>query len=82
MQDWNELMSGKTFITDLGVTKTSVINGEEVNIGQYAVWSPVTNSTGHQVIEVGSDLEVLMQKYTIPEDRVCRLAANTDIREG
>lgn len=82
MQDWNELMSGKAFITDLGVTKTSVINGEEVNIGQYAVWSPVTNSTGHQVIEVGSDLEVLMRKYLIPEDRVCRLAANTNIREG
>ncbi len=81
MQDWNELMAGKAFITDLGVGKTSVINGEEVNVGQYAVWSPVTNSKGHQVIEVGSDLEVLMKNYSIPEERVCRLAANVS-REG
>ncbi len=82
MQDWNELMAGKAFITDLGVGKTSVINGEEVSVGQYAVWSPVTNSKGHQVIEVGSDLEALMKKYSIPEDRVCRLAANACGREG
>ena len=59
MQDWNELMNGKAFITDLGVGKSTVINGEEVNVGQYAVWSPVTNSTGHQVIEVSGDLEAL-----------------------
>ncbi len=82
MQDWNELMSGKAFITDLGAGKTSVINGEEVSVGQYAVWSPVTNSQGHQVIEVGSDLEALMKKYSIPEDRVCRLAANVMNGEG
>lgn len=82
MQDWNELMSGKAFITDLGTGKTSVINGEEVSVGQYAVWSPVINSQGHQVIEVGSDLETLMKKYSIPEDRVCRLAADVSGGEG
>lgn len=82
MQDWNELMNGKAFITDLGVGKTSVINGEEVDVGQYAVWSPVTNSPGHQVIEVSSDLEALMRKYSILEERVCRLAANANNGEG
>lgn len=82
MQDWNELMNGKAFITDLGVGKSTVINGEEVNMGQYAVWSPVTNSTGHQVIEVSDDLEALMRKYSIPEERVCRLAVNVNNGEG
>lgn len=81
MQDWNELMNGKAFITDLGAGKSTVINGEEVSVGQYAVWSPVTNSTGHQVIEVSDDLEYLMNKYSIPQERVCRLAANVKSRE-
>lgn len=76
MQDWNELMDGKAFITDLGVGKKEVINGEEVSVGQYAVWSPVTNSTGHQVIEVSDNLEALMNKYSIPQERVLSLAAN------
>ena len=75
MQTWNDLMKGKAFITDLGVSKTSTINGEEVDVGRYAVWSPVTNSEGHQVVEVGADLEELMNKYKIPEERVCRLVS-------
>ncbi len=79
MQDWNELMKDKTFITDLGVSKTSMIGNEEVTVGRYAVWSPLTNSQSHQIIEVGEDLDALMKKYSIPEGRVCRLAA---VKEG
>lgn len=74
MQKWSELMKNKPFITDMGVSRTSVIDGKEVTVGRYAVWSPVTNSTGHQVIEVSEDLDELKHKYNIPEERVCRLA--------
>lgn len=74
MQKWSELMKNKLFITDMGVCATSVIGGSEVTVGRYAVWSPVKNSTGHQAIEVSDDLESLMKKYSVPEERVCRLA--------
>lgn len=74
MEKWSELMKNKPFITDMGVSRTSVINDEEVTVGRYAVWSPVSNSTGHQVVEVGEDLDELKRKYSIPEERVCRLA--------
>lgn len=74
MQNWSELMQNKAFITDMGISRTSVINGEEVTVGRYAVWSPVTNSQSHQVIEVGEDLDELKRKYGIPEERICRLA--------
>lgn len=75
MQNWSELMENKLFITDMGVSMTSVIDGSEVTVGRYAVWAPVTNSTGHQAIEVSSDLISLMEKYGVPEERVCRLAS-------
>lgn len=74
MQDWSELMKNKAFITDMGVSRTSVIDGKEVTVGRYAVWSPVTNSRSHQVVEVGENLDEFKRKYNIPEERVCRLA--------
>ena len=73
MNNWNEIMKNEVFITDLGENKTSVINGKEVVVGRYAVWSPVSNGEGHQVIEVGEDLEFLMEKYNISQDKVCKL---------
>ena len=74
MHDWSQMMKNKTFITDMGISRISVIDGKEVTVGRYAVWSPVTNSQGHQVIEVGENLDELKRKYSIPEERVCRLA--------
>lgn len=74
MSQWEDLMQGKVFITDLGENQVSVVNQQETVIGRYAVWSPVTNSTGHQIVEVDEDLDMLMSKYKIPEERVCRLA--------
>lgn len=71
--EWTELMKDKAFITDLGESQTSMVNGEEIVVGRYAVWSPVTNSTGHQVVEVSDSLEALMGKYKVPADRVCFL---------
>lgn len=74
MPEWSELMKDKTFITDLGENQLSVVEEKEVTVGRYAVWSPLKGSKNHQVIEVGEELETLMQKYNIPEERVCRLA--------
>ena len=74
MEDWESLMRNRAFITDLGENLDSVIEDGETVAGRYAVWSPLTNSKNHQVIEVGENLEYLRKKYRIPEERVCRLA--------
>lgn len=74
MSTWNELMKGRCFISDLGADQTTEINGQSTVVGRYAVWSPLRGSDGHQVIEVGQELEPLMKKYHIPIDRVCRLS--------
>lgn len=75
MAVWEELMKNKVFITDLGENQNAVIAEQNVTVGRYAVWSPITNSKSHQVIEVGETLEYLRQKYHVPEDRICRLTA-------
>lgn len=74
MGKWEELMEEKAFITDLGAEQESVVEGQETTVGRYAVWSPLTNSKNHQVVEVAENLEYLRKKYRIPEERVCRLA--------
>lgn len=65
MTQWEELMAGQTFITDLGV--------EDAPAGRYAVWSPLQGGQGHGVVEVGQELDALMDHYRIPRDRVCVL---------
>lgn len=74
MEKWEEIMGKKAFITDVGENRNAVIEEQDVIVGRYAVWSPITNSKNHQVIEVGENLEYLKNKYHIPEERVCRLA--------
>lgn len=74
MEEWEKLMENKAFITDVGESRSSVVENQETIVGRYAVWSPLTNSKNHQVIEVGENLEYLRKKYCIPEERVCRLA--------
>ncbi len=72
---WEEMFSGKCFISDLGeeqVVQNS--NNEEILLGRYAAWSPMPGGKSHQVVEISSDLEMLMEKYNIPQDRVCVLA--------
>ena len=74
MPEWNELMKDKFFITDLGKEQSTVINGVQVTIGRYAVWSPSKNSRQHVIVEVGGDLDALQKKYSVSDDRICRLA--------
>lgn len=70
---WNDLMGGRTFITDLGVERHVELDGVDTTVGRYAVWAPIRGCDRHQVIEVGQTLEVLMDKYHIPAERVCSL---------
>ena len=72
MGEWSEMFSGKGFITDLGKNLKTTINGEEVIIGRFAVWIPAENGTRHQVVEVGSDVDLLMEKYSVSSEDVCR----------
>lgn len=68
--DWNSHMRMKFFITNLGtVPENLTVDG--VKMGRYAVWAPITNSESHQIVEVGDDLETLVQKYHVTNDRIC-----------
>lgn len=73
MQNWDTLFEGKLFITDIGKNTTVFVNGQSTELGRYAVFSPNKDQPGHQAIEVGSDLEMLMQKYNISADCICVL---------
>lgn len=75
MEEWNAMMAGRTFITDLGAPRQTQSEGKQVTLGQYAVWSPLRGGDGHTIIEVGDDLEELMERYRVPAERVCTLAA-------
>ncbi len=74
MSEWNELMQNKFFITDLGVEQNTFVSDVQVTIGRYAVWSPSKNACQHTIVEVGSDLDMLMKKYSVSDERICRLA--------
>lgn len=73
MSEWGELMQNKFFITDLGEDQSAFVNGEQVTIERYAVWSPSNNARQHTIVEVGSGLDILQKKYSVSDDRVCRL---------
>ncbi len=74
MGEWEKLMKDKAFITDLGENQNPLTENTEMVVGRYAVWSPLTNSKNHQVIEVGENLEYLRKKYHIPVDSARNLA--------
>ena len=57
MEQWEAMMGGKTFITDLGEERHAEINGVDTVVGRYAVWSPIRNASRHQIVEVGCDLQ-------------------------
>ena len=71
MENWDTLFEGKLFITDIGENARVFLNGQSKELGRYAVFSPNKAQPGHQVIEVGSDLEMLMKKYNISADCIC-----------
>ena len=70
---WEELFSGKCFISDLGEAQTIENGNEKIILAQYAAWAPIIGSKSHQIVEISHDLTVLMQKYHVPADRICTL---------
>ena len=71
--DWQETFSGKNFISDLGGEQTVENDDKEITISRYAAWTPI-GKKNHQIVEVSDDLHMLMEKYDVPNDRVCILA--------
>ena len=43
MTSLSELFENKIFIMDIGVTQSVTLNGETVEVGRYAVFSPIKN---------------------------------------
>ena len=58
MEQWEAMMGGKTFITDLGEERHAEINGVDTVVGRYAVWFPIRNASRHQIVEVGPGGEI------------------------
>lgn len=73
MEDWDRLMEGKVFITDLGADRASPPDDAGERPGRYAVWSPVREGPGHIIVEVGDELTPLTERYGVPADLVCAL---------
>lgn len=71
---WEELFFGKCFISDLGDEQVvENDNKEQIVLGRYAAWAPISGCKNHQIVEISDNLEELMKKYNIPQDRVCVL---------
>ena len=71
MMEWKEHVLGKLFLSDLGEEKDFTgENGEKIKLGRYAVWAPISNTERHQIVEVGSNLDLLKQKYNLEEEYV------------
>lgn len=73
MEEWTRLNKSKCFITDLGAEQTREVDDKTVVVGRYAVWSPIANAENHRIVEVGSDCEMLKQKYNIKDSMIYRL---------
>lgn len=73
MNEWQQLTKDKCFISDIGESQSVQINGKTESLGRFAVWSPVLEAQGHQVIEVGNCVDELMKKYKIPQELVMTL---------
>ncbi|MDE6261497.1 MAG: hypothetical protein K2M42_11705 [Oscillospiraceae bacterium] len=71
MEQWQDHFGGKCFITDLGSSQTVELDGRTTELDRYAVWAPA--GEGHQIVEVGAQLDVLQKKYGVPIERVCAL---------
>ena len=70
---WKRVASGDKFIVDAGNTQILTPADKSqapVNVGRYGVWAFDQSKGKHQVIESGDDLESLMAKHGVPQERV------------
>lgn len=62
------LYEDECFISDLGKTANVKMDNETVKLGRYAV---IKNHKGQmQVLEVGNDLDFLMEKFGVAKDNL------------
>lgn len=71
LDDWTKEFGSHCFITDLGGSPPKNSAAECESLGRYAAWAPFQGQ--HRIVEVGSDLKKLRQKYGVPVKRVCTL---------
>lgn len=69
MKEWEAKNKGKCFISDIGESKSVAMAGCKSLLGRYAVWMP-DEENGHQVVEMSDNIEQLMRKYEVPQERV------------
>lgn len=67
---------------DIGITQTAKLNGNTVEVGRYAAFSPNKDQKGHQAVEVSNDLHYLCNKYHIAIDHVCVLDEKEGLSNG
>lgn len=72
MQTETYLKDGEYFISSLD---GEIRMGEGLTVGQYAVWRNALSSGQFQLIEVGTNLKALTEKYKISSDRIGKVCA-------
>lgn len=76
--DWNMLVDGQFFISDLGESRAFVYQGQTVSgLPRYAVWKPAENSGKHQLVEVSHNLDYLKNKYKVKNDLLFVIIRNS-----
>lgn len=66
--EWEELVNGRAFIMDLGNDLA-----EQKKSCRYAVWTPDSGKAGHRIAEVSNDVQLLKEKYHVPDELVMRV---------
>lgn len=61
------------FISDLGQSIQTSLQGGQTLSGRYAVWRNAVDKGQLQLVEVGEQLSPLLDKYRIPSERVARV---------
>ena len=63
------------FISDLGQDRVSVEDGAPMLVGRYAVWRAEAGTGRYQMLEIGWDLGVLLEKYQIGMENVGKVGS-------
>lgn len=66
--EWEEIVNGKPFIMDLGNDLA-----KQSKSCRYAAWIPDSTGAGHRIAEVGNDVQMLKEKYQVPDEMVMRV---------
>lgn len=68
--EWEAMVRGRAFITALS---DEYIDRENSTICRYAVWIPGNDMVGHRIAEVNNNLQVLKEKYQVPDEMVLEM---------